>query len=78
MIETPGEKNDGASTKPLPLDGVRVVDFSRLLPGPCATQMLGELGADTVGSTPTEFARQIESDILMRDKRIKESGIRAD
>ncbi len=36
------------TTPPLPLDGVRVMDFSRLLPGPWATQMLSELGADVV------------------------------
>ena len=34
--------------KALPLAGVKVVDFSRLLPGPFATQMLGELGADVI------------------------------
>lgn len=36
------------NTKPLPLEGVRVIDFSRLLPGPWATQMMGELGADVI------------------------------
>ena len=36
------------SAKPLPLDDIQVVDFSRLLPGPWATQMLGELGADVI------------------------------
>ena len=33
---------------PLPLQGVRVLDFSRLLPGPWATQMLGEMGAEVI------------------------------
>ncbi|MBT5111377.1 MAG: CoA transferase [Rhodospirillaceae bacterium] len=38
------EQKDAA----LPLSGVTVVDFSRLLPGPWATQMLGEFGADVI------------------------------
>jgi len=33
-------------TNNLPLSGVKIVDFSRLLPGPWATQMLAELGAE--------------------------------
>jgi CoA:oxalate CoA-transferase len=33
-------------TNNLPLSGIKIVDFSRLLPGPWATQMLAELGAE--------------------------------
>jgi crotonobetainyl-CoA:carnitine CoA-transferase CaiB-like acyl-CoA transferase len=33
---------------PLPLADVKVVDFARLLPGPWATQMLADFGADVI------------------------------
>ena len=32
----------------LPLAGIKVIDFSRLLPGPWATQTLADMGADVV------------------------------
>lgn len=42
-------------SKPLPLTGVRIVDFSRLLPGPFATRMLAEMGADVIKVEPPEI-----------------------
>jgi crotonobetainyl-CoA:carnitine CoA-transferase CaiB-like acyl-CoA transferase len=42
-----------------PLDGVRVLDFSRLLPGPLCTMFLGDLGADVIKVEDTEHGDYI-------------------
>jgi len=34
--------------EPLPLEGTKVIDLSRLLPGPWCSQTLGDLGADVI------------------------------
>jgi crotonobetainyl-CoA:carnitine CoA-transferase CaiB-like acyl-CoA transferase len=64
---------------PGPLAGLRVLDFSALLPGPYATQILADLGADVIkvepprGDEARRFPSQIHA-VANRNKR----GIVAD
>jgi len=58
-----------------PLAGIRVADFSLLLPGPFATVILGDLGADVVKVEPPQgdFARKMPVAMFRMANRNKRS-----
>lgn len=47
-MSTPLSPSDAAVSKTLPMEGMRVVDFTTALSGPFATQTFGDLGADVI------------------------------
>lgn len=58
-----------------PLEGVRVLDFSLLLPGPFCTVALADLGADVLKVEPPagDFARRMPSSLFRMANRNKRS-----
>lgn len=57
-----GRTGGGVSEAPLPLQGVRILDLTRLLPGPYATMLLADLGAQVTKVEEPErgdYARDI-------------------
>jgi len=63
---------------PRPLSGVRVLDLSRLLPGPYASLVLSDLGADVVkveDPDPGDYLREISPGMFAALNRGKRSAV---
>jgi alpha-methylacyl-CoA racemase len=64
----------------LPLDGVRVLDLSRLLPGPFASLLLGDFGADVIKIEdlgPGDYTRVYPPYVEGVDETVKSAGFMA-
>ncbi len=66
-----------AKTAPTIIDKLNA-EIVRVVKRPDVQTRFGELGADPVGNSPREFAKQIESDVAMWAKIVESSGARAD
>src|SRR5664279_4502838 len=58
-------------TGTLPLAGIRVVDLTQVQLGPCATQVLGDFGADLVKKEGREIVLELarQADVLVHNFR---------
>lgn len=81
MDTSAAARRRGIVTRPKPLAGVRVLDLTRLLPGPVATMHLADMGADVIKIEDTgagDYARTLGSphfySMVNRNKR----GLRLD
>ncbi len=66
------------SPSPGPLSGVRVLDLTRLVPGPYATLVLSDLGADVVkveDPDPGDYLREISAPMFAALNRGKRSAV---
>ena len=57
-----------AGDQPLPLQGIRVIDLTRLLPGPLATLHLVELGAEVITAGRSETFVPIDTENITEEQ----------
>jgi len=67
----------GDETGWTPLDGVKLLDFTPLLPGPFATEIFADLGADVIKIEPPggEFGRRVLGEAFAMSNRNKRSVV---
>ena len=78
-VPSANAKHDGecrvTSANELPLAGIRVIDFTQVMMGPVATQMLGDYGADVIKIERPPTRRPLAHLVPGRSGRARRAGL---
>ena len=67
-------KNRGAAGTRKPLEGVRIIDMSRLAPGPYCTMLLADLGAEVILDVYFSMTAPNQWEVAVFDQRLDRPG----
>ena len=71
-------KNDVRPHRPLPQTGLRLAEIDRALKVEEVRQRLANLGVETAGGSPAQFAVYLREELTKWSRLIKEIGLRVE